>query len=314
MYNAITLENVVNSVYDSVNLDFNALVSESETTRRLREKDIPYENIWMSLGIFGICLAALLLLLLVYALINLLALRFSCCVRVRGKLRAKLFYSVWIRYMTESYLKMSHSCIFYLAISASWAGLSEQASTGIRIALLALIVIWPFFLCVFLCVKRNQLDQAEFKRKFISMYSGLKLKKLASLMYTPVFCVRRLLLVCTLLALQQNAVWLVLAFNAIQSLYFWYITHAKPHADNIHNWLEYFNELCLIVMQYLMFVFLPGGVIEPEAQWQMGYFSMGLLAFLFLVNIVCLVGMTVAKVKFWVKVRRAKKLRAQALL
>ena len=40
--------------------------------------------------------------------------------------------------------------------------------------------------------------------------------------------------------------------------------YAQPHEGSIHNRLEYFNEICLIAMQYLMIFFIPGGVIAPE--------------------------------------------------
>ena len=121
LHNAITLENVINSVYDSLLIDLNQLVSadDADADRMRKEKDIPYSNIVMSLGIFGIGLGVLLLILLVYVVIKLMTFRFPFCGRVREKLRGKLFYSVWIRYMIESYLKMSHNCIFFIYISAS---------------------------------------------------------------------------------------------------------------------------------------------------------------------------------------------------
>lgn len=134
-----------------------------------------------------------------------------------------------------------------------------------------------------------------------------------SLLYTPVFCFRRLLLVCAFLALQSHSFWVILTFNAIQSFNFWYISHARPHADRVHNILENFNEICLIVLQYTMLFFLPGSTVQPQAQWQLGNFSMALLALVFVVNITALVVLTIMKLMFWLKVRRARKLRAKVL-
>ena len=106
--------------------------------------------------------------------------------------------------MIESYLEMTHSCVFYLSISAatfaSSSGL-EHASFYARIALLVIFVVWPFFVAAFLLSKRGKLDSIDFKRKFISMYSGLKINKIWPLFYTFTFCLRRILLVCALLAL-----------------------------------------------------------------------------------------------------------------
>ena len=186
MYNAITLDDLVNSVYDSVLDPFKSLVDsddeESELTK-LRENGLSYDNLMMSLGIFGISLAVICLIMLFYFLLQLCATRFSCCLKVKNMLRAKLFYSVWIRYMIESYLEMSHSCIFFLSISASFVASMESLGTIVQILLLVLFAVWPFFVTGFLKWNRRLLDNPDFKRKFISMYKGLKTDKMIALMY-----------------------------------------------------------------------------------------------------------------------------------
>mmetsp|Transcript_23042 Transcript_23042/g.28579 ORF Transcript_23042/g.28579 Transcript_23042/m.28579 type:complete len:158 (-) Transcript_23042:62-535(-) len=156
----------------------------------------------MSLGIFGIFLAILVSGLLLYFMLNLMAFRFTCCKTVKQKLRAKLFYSVWIRYMTESYLKMSHSCIFYFMISATFASAQDRVSSAVRITLLTILVVWPFFVTAFLLCNRKHLETAIFKRKFISMYNGLKIKQTSALLYTLFFCSRRIMIVLALSILQ----------------------------------------------------------------------------------------------------------------
>ena len=172
----------------------------------------------MSLGIFGIFLVLMLSVLLFYIILNLLALRFSCCEKLRLALRAKLFYSVWIRYMIEAYLKMTHSCIFYLSISAATLSTTtgmEEASFYIYLVIFAFFVIWPIFVTAFLLSRRDQLEKKDFQRKFISMYSGLNTIKIWPLFYTFIFCMRRFGVVFALLLLQGKGVWLILAFNAL---------------------------------------------------------------------------------------------------
>mmetsp|Transcript_44219 Transcript_44219/g.58692 ORF Transcript_44219/g.58692 Transcript_44219/m.58692 type:complete len:196 (+) Transcript_44219:538-1125(+) len=193
-----------------------------------------------------------------------LSLRVRCCNTVRNLLEAKLFYSVWIRYMIESNLKITHNCIFYLAISASMVSGEDKMSTITRIVLLALIVSWPFICAIILLSQNNRLEEPRFRRKCVSMYNGLRTKRKVALLYTSLFCMRRLLLVCSLLALQSRQVWLIIAFNGLQSGYFWYMALVRPHTETIHNRLEHFNELCLMTMQYLMFFFIAGGTVEPE--------------------------------------------------
>ena len=43
-----------------------------------------------------------------------------------------------------------------------------------------------------------------------------------------------------------------------------YLTNVMPHEEAIHNKLEYFNELCLILMQYVMVFFIADTGITPE--------------------------------------------------
>ena len=117
---------------------------------------------------------------------------------------------------------------------------------------------------IFLYSKRDNLKKQSFNQKFKSMYSGIKTKYFSALMYTPVFCLRRLMLVCALLLLQEHSVWLIYAFNLLQSLYFLYICAVMPHEEMIHNRLEQFNELSLIFMQYAMLFFIKEGNVDPE--------------------------------------------------
>ena len=210
--------------------------------------------------------------------------------------------------MIESYLKMSHSCIFYLSISASYTSSRDKFGSIVRISLLTILIIWPFFVTAFLFMKRSQLETESFRRKFISMYSGLKTKKAGALLYTFIFCSRRMLLVLALLMLQGGDIWLILSFNALQSLYLWYVIYQRPHEGHIHNQLEYFNELCLVAMQYAMVFFIPlGGLTDPEFQWKVGNYAVAILGIIFAVNILSLIYITVRKIKFWLRVKKVRK-------
>ena len=158
MHNAVTLENLINSLYDSLLGNFTNFVEKEDDKQKseeLKENAILYDNIWLSMGIFGILIAFLVFCLIFYCMLQLLALRFSCCNRLRAILRNKLFYSVWIRYMIESYLKTTHSCLCYLLISASFTGGMSSLSTIFRLALLIVFIGWPFYVTGFLIAKRS---------------------------------------------------------------------------------------------------------------------------------------------------------------
>ena len=75
IYNGVTLENLSNGFYgiflDQLLVD--EAFDESEKDIRLEESGIEYSNIYLSLGIFGICLGFFILMLLVYGVIYLIA-------------------------------------------------------------------------------------------------------------------------------------------------------------------------------------------------------------------------------------------------
>ena len=121
MHNAITLENFVNGMYDSFYEELDEFQeSEKEEDALLKENDIVYKNVALSLGIFSIFLGFMILALLFYFVLKLLSMRFKCVNAIINKIKRKLFYSVWIRFLIESNLKMTHNCIFFLYISGSF--------------------------------------------------------------------------------------------------------------------------------------------------------------------------------------------------
>ena len=122
MHYATTLENLINEAYETLFAQFGLKdkYDETEEQRILEENDINYENVYMSIGIFGIVLTFLLVISLFYVLVKFISRRLKCCRSLKNYLQSKLFYNVWIRYMLESNLKMTHNFIFYLSISGGF--------------------------------------------------------------------------------------------------------------------------------------------------------------------------------------------------
>jgi len=82
----------------------------------------------------------------------------------------------------------------------------------------------------------------------------------------------------------------------------------------IHNRLELFNELCFITMQYLMIFFIPSSGVDPEVQWKIGDVTMGLVGFVFLVNFIVLIYLTVSRIMLIFRVRKAKQAFLKAMV
>ena len=54
---------------------------------------------------------------------------------------------------------------------------SSKVISGINILILSVLLMWPIFLTWFLLVNRKKLENEKFKKKYSSMYSGIKTDK-----------------------------------------------------------------------------------------------------------------------------------------
>ena len=163
MHNAITLEEVMNSVYESVVPEFSD-PEEEEYREELKDSDIPYENIYLSLGIFGVVFVLLLFAVCVYYLLKCMSVRMRCCAMILATLKAKLFYNAWVRYMIESNLKVTSNCLFYLFVNTDYDSFEMKVHSAIRIVILTILIIWPLFLIGFLHWRKSELENENFKK------------------------------------------------------------------------------------------------------------------------------------------------------
>ena len=99
----------------------------------------------------------------------------------------------------------------------------------------------------------------------------------------------------------------IYAFLAIQTIYFAYIVHAKPHVDWYFNVLEVFNELSIILIVYSLKAFISSQLIDPSLQWPLGYFTISLIGFVCLVNLILMIVITPKKVIRFLKKRKIRK-------
>ena len=75
----------------------------------------------------------------------------------------------------------------------------------------------------------------------------------------------------------------------------------------MYNKLEYINELCLIVMQYMTLFFVLDFDITVEAQWQLGNVSIAVIIFSFVINLLPLLYDNAHGIKLKIKIEKAKR-------
>ena len=129
------------------------------------------------------------------------------------------------------------------------------------------------------------------------MYVNIGVSRVITILYTAIFSLRRLLLVLFLLWLQErNLVVLSYAYFALYSLNFWYLTHAWPNLEKGINYLECFNELCLIGLNYIMIFFMYGTKVSPHDKWNAGLVAIVVIVVIYVTNICYLIVTTVTAI------------------
>ena len=94
----------------------------------------------------------------------------------------------------------------------------------------------------------------------------------------------------------------------VQTAYVLYVTDAKPHTNDIFNYLEFFNEGMIIFMCYTMICFSGiGPFAEILKSTTPIYFSVGITGLIVVANFGVMIKMTLGKMKDKWKAKRLKK-------
>ena len=231
-------------------------------------------------------LGGLVFLVLIFCVIKTLRHRVKdACERQYHALRKALFWDSFIRYIIEGNLDLCYENIFFVHLYSSFDTQDEAINTGTRIAFVVVLGFWLIWSTCFITRNRKNLKQEELEEKFGSMYEGIKTKKLESALYTPVFCLRRMLVVLALLFLKERDEFaMIYAFLIICSANFVYLTMAQANTEVILNRLEILNELGLIGVLYTMLFFIRTNTLDALVVWDAGVGTIAVLGFVFLLN------------------------------
>ena len=116
----MTLEFQSNVFFD---LFFKKLTIEEKSDEKSEDEEksgLKYESLYLSLGFYFISFVFLLLMLIAYGVISLGSQKIKFCRKIQLDLQNEVFWNFWIRYLLESYLKITHYCTFYLYITGSF--------------------------------------------------------------------------------------------------------------------------------------------------------------------------------------------------
>ena len=133
-------------------------------------------------------MGGIILVVLIFFLLRWCNRRFGLLGKVVNVLKAKLFYSVMIRYVVVGYVKLTNQ---YLA--AIFMGMIHESGIGSIVGAIIpvlILMLWPPFSALFLVKNHEQVEKKDFIAKFGAMYAGIR-SDFTSLCYNAVWSVRR---------------------------------------------------------------------------------------------------------------------------
>lgn len=101
----------------------------------------------------------------------------------------------------------------------------------------------------------KRLSSPTFSAKFDSLYEGLDMGSRYAMWYYSIFTVRRLIYGISAVALDKHPIVQIAILNVQSTLVIIYLTLVKPFEVSYMNKLEIFNEICILIVSYHMFIF-----------------------------------------------------------
>lgn len=120
----------------------------------------------------------------------------------------------------------------------------ELVKTITSFAFILLLLAWTIFIIAFPIRKLKDLSKDYLRDRFGSLYLGIRTIGVVQVLYTAVFCLRRLAMVLALLYLNRLPMTLLYTFMGIFTINLTYLAHARANEERYVNYIDVFNELC----------------------------------------------------------------------
>jgi len=149
------------------------------------------ENSILNLGMVFILLVLGLIVIAAVKLLDSLNM-FKHCKKIKAFLEKNFLYSFLIRLFIEGYLELS-ICAFvnFKTLNFEYGG--NAIASVFSISLIIGVMLFPSVTTVFLIKEMHSLEELDFKKKYGSLYDGLKTNCKGGVLYYCVFSLRRLL-------------------------------------------------------------------------------------------------------------------------
>ncbi|TNV87623.1 hypothetical protein FGO68_gene4551 [Halteria grandinella] len=259
-------------------------------------------NILDNMGSMILYLLALCVLVGFALLLKILSKRISWVLTIYNYLANMLFFNIFLRMFLEGYIQYALSSMLNMT-SLEWDTDRNIFSSLLAICIFIAVIIFPSFIWLLLWNKQALLDEEVSQQKFGSTYFELKTFSKSALLYNVFYTGRRLLFALVITFLGDAWVIQIVLMIIHSSLLMVYLLLVQPFMLPILNYVEIFNEGCIMIASYHL-LFFTDFTPEPNFQLQAGWSLIGITTINIAANMFVMLKATIHKLKFtWLKLR-----------
>ena len=238
-------------------------------------------------------------------------------VAMAQKLYRAVFWNGIIRTYLQSFLKNSVTIgLFYFQLQRSKTKPSPSKIGLISLGSSVLFAIIPTIFLAVLLRNRSKLRLKESKERFGSLYLGVKIDQLSTLLQVMEFLAFRFLFVVFTFTMSGVPGILVNVYMLLNNLHIMYLGWVLPFNTQAQNKLELVNSWLLHNVCYCLLL-LANLMNSPENEMNVGWAVIALIGLIFLTNFGFIALQTLSqvfrKIYLWKLKREAKKRIAQMI-
>ena len=249
---------------------------------------VGFESLWQiyNLGSIALFVAAIPLMLFLLRLTkhcNRIPKLQSACLILEGK----MYYNFFIRFIMESYLMITLSCIIN-SKHIVWNTVATTFNSLLVIATFLIITLYPVGMILILSKYFKQLTTKGLKAQFGTIYKNLNFRKGKIIIFhIYFFFLRRILLAFSVVYLTGSITYQNLVMFLSTQVQIMLIAGSNVYTTAIRNKVETLNEVVVFLCIYCTFLFTDF-VPDAKVKFALGYFFSGLILTQLSVTIGCL--------------------------
>lgn len=157
-------------------------------------------------------------------------------------------------------------------------------------------MLLPFVSFFYIYRHKHNLNDPTFNRKYQSLYENVDITKKTALAYNSINMLRKLLLAVMYVFLSEViTVQLLIGILSTLSMII-YLIQIEPFKDKRENWIQVFNEICIMSVLYVMYCFSELN-LHPSTFFNLGWMPIFIILLNYSVNTYFILKDSIIKMK-----------------